>query len=222
MPDYMPAPDADFDNWLDTFVAKVTASPTSYGLVAGDLTGLSAASSDWKSKYPAHLAAVGAAGAARAAKDAARVATVAIVRPLVRRIQASPATDDGDRAVLGITIPGENTSPGGAPTTMPMLMVMCERLRHTLSWTDSATPTKKAKPPGVLGAEIRMALTAVGAPTPTDPALFGFLVLDTASPYTVEFLGTDGGKNAHYLIRWVSNGNQHGPWSETVSMTIGV
>jgi len=49
-----------------------------------------------------------------------------------------------------------------------------------------------------------------------------FLALETATPYTNEFVGSDGGKNAHYIARWVNTAQEHGPWSETVSVTVGV
>ena len=67
-----------------------------------------------------------------------------------------------------------------------------------------------------------MALTAIGAPTPTDPSAFSFLALDTATPYVNEFAGAEGGKNAHYIARWVNSQQEHGPWSETVSVTVWV
>jgi hypothetical protein len=34
------------------------------------------------------------------------------------------------------------------------------------------------------------------------------------------FSGGDGGKNAHYILRWVNTRGQKGPWSEVVSATI--
>jgi hypothetical protein len=40
-------------------------------------------------------------------------------------------------------------------------------------------------------------------------------------PYTLDFNAADGGKNAHYILRWVSPGGEQGPWSETASVTIG-
>lgn len=33
--------------------------------------------------------------------------------------------------------------------------------------------------------------------------------------------GFDGGKNAHYMLRWVNTKEQKGPWSETATATIG-
>ena len=79
-------------------------------------------------------------------------------------------------------------------------------------------PTTKAKPAGVRGAEI---YCAIATTAPADPAAYRFLALDTATPYLIEHAPADGGKTAHYLLRWVNTRGEAGPWSETVSATIG-
>ncbi len=48
-----------------------------------------------------------------------------------------------------------------------------------------------------------------------------FLAIDTRTPYTTDFIGADGGKTAHYMLRWVNTKGEQGPWSETASATIG-
>lgn len=220
--DYIPAPDADFQLWQDNFVTYANAHLAALGLVAADMTPVTGAQTPWKSNYPAHLLAAESARAARQLKDDTRTAYIATIRPLVRRLQASAAVDNSERAALGITVPGGSGIPDGPPTSMPLLRVECDRLRHTIHFVDVGTPTRKAKPPGVLGAEIRMVLTPIGTATPTDPDDFDFIALDTATPYVNDFAGPDGGKNAHYIARWVNTRQEHGPWSETVSMTVGV
>ena len=45
--------------------------------------------------------------------------------------------------------------------------------------------------------------------------------LDTRTAYTLDFAGADGGKNAKYLLRWVNQTGEKGPWSETATTTIG-
>lgn len=221
MPDYIPAPDADFNAWQINFITYASANLAGLGLVAGDLTPVTSQQLAWSIQYPAHITAQAGAQSARATKDATRILFEAAIRPLVARLQASPAVSDGERAALGITIPSPG-GPIGPPTTHPIIKLECgNRLQHTIHFVDSATPTKKAKPAGVLGAEIWIALTSVGSPTPTDPAVFSFVALDTRTPYTLDFLGVDGGKNAHYLLRWVNPKGDKGPWSETATATIG-
>lgn len=50
---------------------------------------------------------------------------------------------------------------------------------------------------------------------------FGFLALDTKTPYLADWTGADTGKVAHYMLRWVNTRGEKGPWSETVSAPIG-
>jgi hypothetical protein len=140
----------------------------------------------------------------------------------VRRLQASAAVSDAERANLGITIPDAQPTPAGPPTTAPVARVeAAARLRHVINFADAATPTKKAKPAGVNGAEIWLALTAAGVAPPADPAAYRFVALDTRTPYTLDFDGADGGKSAHYMLRWVNTRGEKGPWSATASVTVG-
>ncbi|MFO0840390.1 MAG: hypothetical protein U1D55_17930 [Phycisphaerae bacterium] len=88
-------------------------------------------------------------------------------------------------------------------------------LQHTTAFADSATPTQ-GQPAGVLGAEIWVKVLPMGQPPPTD---LTFVALDTKTPYTLDFDGADGGKNAHYMLRCPTG--QKGPWSETATATIG-
>ena len=37
----------------------------------------------------------------------------------------------------------------------------------------------------------------------------------------LDFAGADGGKTAHYMLRWESTRGEPGPWSDTASATIG-
>jgi hypothetical protein len=41
------------------------------------------------------------------------------------------------------------------------------------------------------------------------------------TPYTADFDGADGAKQAHYMLRWVNTRGETGPWSETATATIG-
>jgi hypothetical protein len=48
-----------------------------------------------------------------------------------------------------------------------------------IRFTDLATPTRKAKPKGTIGAELRLKLVDAGAPQPTYPEALTFLALST-------------------------------------------
>ena len=95
-----------------------------------------------------------------------------------------------------------------------------QRLRHEIRFTDESTPTSRAKPKGIMGCEIWVKVTAAGQAPPASADELSFVTLDTASPYTAEYDGADGGMTAHYMLRWVRKNGDKGPWSETVSATI--
>ena len=219
MPDYIPGADAQFDTWQVNFVTYVNAHLLDLGLDIADVVDLNATAATWTTEYPAHTAAQAAAEAARQAKDGARSGFEGAIRPLVRQLQASPDVDDAERAAMGITVPDRETTPQVPPKTRPVVSVdTSQRLQHTIAFADEATPTRKAKPAGVMGAELWV---KVGDPPPVDPSELTFLSLDTRTPYVADFPGEDGGKTAHYMLRWVATTGEKGPWSETASATIG-
>lgn len=89
-------------------------------------------------------------------------------------MQGYPKTTDADRATIGITVRDVNGTPTPTPTTRPQALVQAgQRLTHTLRLTDESTPTRRARPKGVLGAEVWVKLIDAGTPAPTDPAALG-------------------------------------------------
>ena len=218
MPDYLPPSDGQFDAWQANFTTYVSANMAALGLVAADVTPLTDAQTAWTPAYSGHATAQAAAEAARQDKDDNRSAYEGVIRPLVRRLQASPTVTDVQRQAMGITVRDSTPSAAPAPMSRPVASIdTSERLRHVIAFTDEATPTSKARPAGVMGCEIWVKIGTA----PADPSELTFLALDTRTPYTADFAGADGGKAAYYMLRWVSTRGEKGPWSATASATIG-
>jgi hypothetical protein len=217
MADYIPGPDASFQAWQNQFVTYANANLAALGLVAADMTPVTAAQATWSTAFPAHVAAVNAAKAAKQSKDEARAAFVGVIRPLVRRLQASALVSDAEKASLGITVAQEPT-PIGPPTAAPMVTIECgTRLQHSLRFVDAANPTRRGKPAGVLGVEI---WNKVGTTPPTSEAELRFVAVDTSAPYVMSFDSADGGKTNYVWMRYVSPTGERGPWSEQAAATI--
>ncbi|HEX3229106.1 MAG TPA: hypothetical protein VHQ95_09095 [Pyrinomonadaceae bacterium] len=141
-----------------------------------------------------------------------------MIRPLVGRIQGTAGVTDEQPQGLGITVRSTTRSAAGVPTSRPVATIdTTHRLQHTIAFVDELTPTSRAKPGGVSGCQI---WTKIDGPPPTDPNELRYLATDTRSPYAVDFDGGNGGKIAHYMLRWVSTRGEPGPWSQTVSATI--
>jgi len=217
--DYLPGSDTEFLAWVDNFVAYVDAHPIELGVGPPIMAPIHAAQTDFQTKLPENVTAQLTAQSARQAKDDSRDALESLIRQLVRQLQASDDVDDAERAALGITVPDRiRTTEAGETMTRPVGMVdTSQRLRHEIRFVDEATPTSRAKPEGVMGCEIWV---KVGDPAPVDPSELSFLATDTASPYVAEYDGANGGKTAHYMLRWIKTGGERGPWSETISATI--
>jgi len=221
MPDYIPAPDGDFNAWQANFVTYAGANTANLGIVAADLTPITAAQGAWATALSDHLAKQTASQAARELKDMKRAAFESALRALVRRLQASASVDDSEKRALGITVKDAVQTMATATAveaSRPVGVVdTSQRLRHEIKFFDQSTPQSRAKPKGVMGCEIWV---KIGDVPPKDAGECAFVALDTASPYVAEYPGADAGKTAYYMLRWVNTRNEKGPWSETVAATI--
>jgi hypothetical protein len=218
MADYLPGPDADYQAWVANFVTYANANLAALGLVAADMTPVTTAQTTFNTAFTDHIAAKQAAMAAKQTKDVGRQTLTAAIRPLVRRLQASSVVTDAERAALGITVPA-TPGPIGPPTTAPLVSIECgNRLQHTLRFVDSATPTRRSKPAGVMGVEI---WSKVGTTPPANEGELSFVSVDTSQPAVINYDAADGNKNAYYWLRWVNPTGERGPWSEQASATIG-
>lgn len=214
----MPDPDSDFSSWAQNFMTYLMAHTADLGLDAGDIAPATAAMGTWMSAYPAHVTAQEAASGAKAAKDEARGGLESVLRGLVNRLQASADVSDQEREAMGITVRDTEPTPVGPPTTRPVGIIDSgERFKHIIEFRDEASPRSKARPDGVSGCEIWMKI----GDAPVGPNDVTYLCTDTRTPYMLEVDQAEAGKMAHYMLRWVSTRNEPGPWSETVSATIG-
>ena len=218
MPDNIPAPDPAFNNWQGTLLAYITAHRAALGVSTGDLTALTAGQTDWTAAYATHQATQAQALSDRQAKDDARAAYVTLIRATVGQMQKNPAVTDTQRQAMSLTVPDTTRTPAGVPASRPLVKIdTSERLRHTLTFTDEATPTSRAKPAGVAACEVWL---LTGTTAPAGPDAMHLQAVDKSSPYIMEFDSTDAGKTAWWALRWVNTKGDHGPWSATVSGTI--
>lgn len=218
MSDYIPARDAEFDEWLRNFKNYVTANHAALGLTLAESDEFDALHRDWETDYTDHNAAQANAASTARKKTETRDTTEQAARNLAARFQANPDVTNEQKEALNITVAKETKTPSPVPTTPPIGKVdNRNRLKHIINFFDSENPNSRAKPKGVMGCEIWM---KVDGTAPTDPKELDYLATDTRTPYEVTFDGEDAGKIAHYMLRWVNTRGETGPWSETVSYTI--
>lgn len=227
-PNYIPRPDGDCAAWAAQFATACKDNQAALGLSGKERSDIQAAVDAFVNDLNANVAAQAAAESAAQTKNLSRTAMEQLLRSFTRIFQSAPTMTDALRAQLGITVPTGTLTPTPAPTTAPVLTVdLPARLTHTLRLTDSATPTRTAKPRGVLGAEVWFKLVtspdregAGSSPTLGDPSTFRFLSLATKPLARATFRPDEGGKTAVYMTRWVTTRGEKGPWSEIATATI--
>jgi hypothetical protein len=218
MADYVPSRQAEYRDWVDDFVAKLVASPTTYGFVASDLTPLSAALSAFDSAFDL---AVDPATRTRGVvndKEVKRASLTALIRSFARRIQANPAVTDQQKIDLGLPIHDADPSAGGEPTTRPVMSVVgAVNNDVVVRIVDELTPTRRGKPAGTIGAYF---YSHVGpTPAPSDPEQLSFEGMATRGEFTISFNPEDAGKTITLLACWVGPTGKSGPMGAPV-MTI--
>lgn len=215
-PRYIPNKDADFAAWLLNFATILAAAPTDYGLIAGDATIVTGVNTAFQSAYSAAIDPSTRTPVTIAAKDSTRAAAEATVRPYAVNISLNSAVSDALKVTIGVSLPRENPTPIPAPVTNPVVdLVQATPLQHTLSIRDVTTPTTKAKPPGVIGAEVHV---AVGLTAAVSPATAQLKQITTKTPTRVTFDASERGMIATYFVRWTTRSGpagvaQVGPWS---------
>jgi hypothetical protein len=217
----IPRPDSDFAAYANHYSEAVHKFYEAQGLDVSELKPLEDALADWNKDFAAHNAAQARAEGARQEKDEARRTLEAAIRPVTAFVQGFPKTTDADRATIGITVRDAGGTPTSAPTSRPLARVESgQRLTHTLRFTDESTPTRKAKPRGVQGAEVWLALADPNTPAPPLGDSYKFLSLSSRGALQADFPSADAGKTAYYALRWVSTRGEKGPWSEVTSATV--
>jgi hypothetical protein len=95
-----------------------------------------------------------------------------------------------------------------------------QRLLHVIRFSPDAQLKRKARPVGVDGCEVWLAIRPAAAVGPAKPDELRFVARAASSPVKIPFSGEDAGKTAWYWIRWAGKRDRVGPWGQAFSGTI--
>ena len=220
MSDQFPQSDEAFNTLVNLLVPYVAGHAANLGVSAGAATAMTNKLEIWNDAFADLVAKKAAALAATAAKTDAKNTLTELVRTAIQIIQNNPAVSDEERPLMGLPIPDRTHTRVPVPTTKPVVQIETrEHLQHVLHWRDEATPTSKAKPKGVRGAQVRV---HIGPNPPADLEQFTWVALDSKTPYLQAYDAADAGKPAYVALRWENTRGETGPWSDVVSTTVPV
>lgn len=228
---YIPPKDADLATWADNFSTLITASPATYGLLAGDAAAIAAVVDPFEAAYTAAVNPSTRTKPSVAAKDAAKAAMLAVVRPYAIQVRDNAGVSDSDKLDLGLTVPTTTRTPILAPQSQPLLQIVAATpLSHTIRFSDANSPQLRGKP---FGAKAIALVVSYGTTIGTDPdaavpvsivnaalAVPSSTGLATRQPCASVLPVEQVGKLATYWGRWVGIRGDVGPWSLPVAFTV--
>jgi hypothetical protein len=221
--DYIPQPDTLMLAWADKFSEKITATPGAYGLMASDASAIAAAVNLFDAALQRVLDPATKTKSTVAAKNAKKAAMLVTLRQYAQTIKRNLGVSNEAKIDLGLHINDVGPSPIPAPTTFPVLAVDSDApFVQRVEFHDSTTPERKAKPAGVTGMMLAVAVVAAGAtpPAPPPPNEVPVRGIVTRQPHRVTFSAGDRGKVAFYYGCWVTGAALTGPWSAVAQLSI--
>lgn len=216
--DFIPAKDSDLDAWSQNFDTLITDTPTAFGLVSGDATAFHTLAAAFTAALAASTNPATRTSVTVATTKTARAALVFKARALAKVVNGDPDTTNSQRTNLGLTVRDSVPTRIVPPTTVPVITNDgTAGFLTQLRVVDEATPTKKAKPHGVLGMEL---FYQVAGTLPTGVAAMKYAGLHTRSIGSIPWDGADVGKTFYLIGRWINARGEPGPISDVVSGTI--
>jgi len=216
---YIPAKDADFQSWLLNFSTLLTASPTTYGLVAGDATAVAAQYTAWHAAYLLATDPGTRTSVTVAAKDVARANATAVVRPLAVEISRNAGVLAADKVDIGVNPNTSTPTPVPAPTTVPVLSVDAYGfLTMDLRYRDESAPaTSRAEAVNAIQIEV---VGTTSATVVSDPATLPRIGVYTKVPVRINWSSGQRGETAYISARWVTRTGLVGPWAAIITPVV--
>jgi hypothetical protein len=150
-------------------------------------------------------------------KTEARKAFEPLLRQMVQILQSSPRVSNIDLVSMGIVPPSHARNPAPVASSYPAARPDTSILRVVRIFFHDIAGTRKAKPKGQHGAEIRWMLLDALPESVNELAHSAF---DTNSPHTLVFDDKDRGRTIYFCMRWENTRGEKGPWSAINSVII--
>ena len=218
--DYVPANDAEFNNWFRNIVEYVAArtggTPPEWAYIPpSSVAGLEAAYEDWFRFYEPTLQPH--EPAVTTEKNNARRRSERVVREFVQRFLQWPPVTDGDRRNMGIPNRDTTPTPHIEVTEAVELELGLRNIREILVNFRVKGSAHKAKPTGYDGAVIVWGI--LDAP-PTGPDDLVNHTMASRTPHVLTFEESQRGKTVYICAAWQNERGNIGPWSEILNAIV--
>ncbi|MBI4722857.1 MAG: hypothetical protein HY769_07685 [Candidatus Stahlbacteria bacterium] len=218
---YIPARDAEFENWFRNFKTHLPVIGAIVGLPATVINKVVTGYAAWKTAYDAYLTMLNQMEGATATKNNRRDTAEPDIRTAVNLLQPNPGVSDENRQLLGITVRDTEPTPISeqivATEPPPKIDVLCIAPKQVrIDWYPTQVGTSsEAKPEGIEGVAIWCASGGV----PADESGWRFLALDTNSPY-IHNVANNTVITMAYKACWFDRRKRMGPFCDPVVIAV--
>jgi hypothetical protein len=216
---FLPTRDAELLTWSSNFKTKITASPTSFGLTAGEATSYGTLHTSFQNAYNVANDPTTRSPVNITLKDQAKASLIANARLLARQVQGTSTVTAAQKEDLGLNPRDTVPTPIPPPATAPVIDIV-SAVGNTvrLRLHEAGEPTRRGKPAGVGGAAI---FSFVGAVAPTEESAWTFQGLTTLTTINITFPGTVApGAKVWFTAFWRNPRDQNGPAATPVTTNI--
>lgn len=210
--------------WSRNFRDHIVSDPPQFGLSIAQAAQYSALHDAFAVRYAQAIDPKTNSKVNVQAKNSAKAALKANARMLARLVNATPGITNGQRAMLGLRVPDEHVTPVDVPSAWPRVHVVSMTGRTVrLRLSDDASPTRRGKPPGVVGAVVLYYVAEHGENDPSPlMSKWSFGGFSTRPMFQMT-IPPDAPALARVWIAacWVNTRGRNGPFSAATSTRIG-
>ena len=216
--DFPPRKDSELFTMAANAATLITATPSAYGLVAGQATTLSGLSATYDSAYNLAVHPLTRTPTNIEAKNAAKKALVQNLRDLNRYVQANKTVSDQKKMEIGFPVYAQRT-PIPVPSDAPVVKSVVTVGRKTKMAIRGMEGERRGKPTGVQGALI---VSYAGEVPPTDLGLWKIEGLSTRTDFEITW-GPNVPANSPLWVSaaWYSPRGQAGPVCTPIAISLG-
>lgn len=206
---FPPSREAELVTWALNFGTKITATPTAFGLTAGQATTFGTLRTAFVNAYNVAQDEATRSPMNVELKNVAKRNLVANIRLLAGIVQRFPATTNAMRIDLGLPQRGFEPTPIPAPGSSPLIVVKSvSGLSARIRLIDRENPTRRGKPLGTIGAAI---FSHIGPEALPDINGWKFEGNTGKTDIIVEFpVGTPAGAKVWLTAFWFNPAKQSG------------
>ncbi len=218
MADFIPSRQSVFVSWTTNFAARISATPTAFGLTAGQATAYQTLNDAFLAAYALTSSDATRTPSAIIAKDEAMATLKTSARALAGIIQECPIVTNPQRSDLGLTVRDIVPSPVTIPAFAPDVDVVSATGRVVRIRIHDSQSERRGKPDGVAGAVV---YSFVGA-TPPD-AITEWTFEGTTTRTSINIVFPDSvaaGAMVWFTACWFNPRQQNGPSANTVSANL--